>query len=132
MPVLIVVEAPCHELFDDEEDDSGSDVILHREDVVAVLNIEEGPEGAENSVGDGQTTIKGQLGYLSSGELAIGIAELNDAVVFVVGVGVGRDAVVAGAADWVVDSFRIFEVDRFIVDGILRAVGAVRNEDVRA
>ena len=56
--VLVVVEAPCHELLDDEEDNGCGDVVLDREDVGAVLNVEKGPEGTEDGVCDGEAAIE--------------------------------------------------------------------------
>lgn len=58
MPVLVVVEAPCHEHFQDQEGDDGRNVVLHRQDIVSVLDIEEAPEYADYGVNYSDTPIE--------------------------------------------------------------------------
>ncbi len=65
--VLVVVEAPGHEIFDNEEDNDGGDVVLNWEDIVAVLDIEEAPEDANDGVDDGNAGIEGEFGDLRGG-----------------------------------------------------------------
>ena len=65
MVILVIVEAPGHELLNDQEDDDGGDVILHGEDIVAVLNVEEGPEDSDDCVGNGYAGVERELGDLS-------------------------------------------------------------------
>lgn len=64
MVVLVIVEAPGHELFDDQEDDDSGDVVLNGEDIVAVLDVKEAPENADDGVGDGDARVERELGDL--------------------------------------------------------------------
>ncbi len=64
--VLVVVEAPCHELLNDKEDDGCGNVVLHGQDIAAILDVEESPERAEDGVGDAEAAIEGEFGDLSS------------------------------------------------------------------
>lgn len=112
VPVLVVVEEPGEEGLDDEEDEDGGKVILHGEDVVAVEIVEDGPAEGQEGVDDGQGGVEGEFGDLGCGEVAEGVAELDDGGVGVVGIGEGADAVVACVGDVVILGVRVGEVDR--------------------
>lgn len=77
MAILIVIKAPCHQLFDNEEQDDGCDVILHWKDVVSILYVKKSPENAYDGVNDCDTCIEREFGNLGSGELAISVTKLN-------------------------------------------------------
>ncbi len=48
-----------------------------------MLEVEEGPEHQDQCIEDCYSSIEGKLGDLGSRELAIGIAELDQSLIFV-------------------------------------------------
>lgn len=59
--IFVVIESPCHELFDNQEDDDGGDVVLDGKDVVTVLGVEETPEDADDGVDNGDAGVEGEF-----------------------------------------------------------------------
>ena len=79
---------------------------------MTVLNIQEGPEDADDGVDDGNAGVKGEFGDLGGGEIAVCVAELDSA--FVLGTireGGRADAIIPCSLNWVLWNLRIFEVD---------------------
>jgi len=64
--VLVVVEAPCHEHFDDQKYDDRRDVVLNGQDIVPVLHIQECPECTDDRIYNCETTVKREFSDLSS------------------------------------------------------------------
>ena len=138
MAVLVVVETPGHEHFQDQEYQDGCDVVLHREDVVPMLEIQESPEDAYDEVGDGDAAVEGQLRYLGGGQFSVGVTEGHDGLVLDVGCeGVCSDAVVARLERnllcivlvGVVDGLLLPQIDGLGADEVLRLGFVVVGED---
>jgi hypothetical protein len=116
MPVGIIVEEPCHQHLNDEEDDNGSDVVLHSKDIVPVLSVKEAPEGGENRVGDSHSAVEWELRDLGAGELAVCVTELHNGLIVNALRCPGIDTVEAGLLNQVVDGWRFLEVDSARLD----------------
>lgn len=128
--VLEIVEQPGHEDLDDEEGQDGGDVVLDRQDVMPVLEIEKGPAGTHEGVDEGQDAVERKLSNLSGGKLSVGIAELDNALVLVGGVAIGADTVVAGALDGIVDGRGIAQVDGLGDDLRASLVGIIGQDEL--
>lgn len=78
---------------------------------MTVLIIQETPEYGDQSIKDRHSTIEGQLGNLSGLKLAIGVAVLDNGIVFLSVVLARQDTVVTGLLDGIVDRGGLVEVD---------------------
>lgn len=94
-------------------------------DVMAVLVVEEAPVTSEQDIYNGHGAIERQLGNLSGGKLAVGVAELDDSIVLAGRPRVGDDAVVSGLLDGEVDRVGVLEVDSLGDDAALGILGCV-------
>ena len=63
----MVVVAPCSYHLDNQEANSRSDVVLNRQDIMSILDVEESPEDANDRIHYCESAVEGQLGDLSSG-----------------------------------------------------------------
>lgn len=130
MSILEVVEKPSHEDFDNEECQNSGDVVLDGQDIGSVLEVEECPAGGAEGIDQSESAIEGEFGDLSGGELAVGVAELDDACVGLGCVAEGADTVVAGAQDGVVDGGWVAEVDGLGDDLAARGVAVVGEDEL--
>jgi hypothetical protein len=80
-------------------------------DVMTVLIVQETPEDGDQSIKDSHSTIEGQLGDLSGLKLAVGVAVLDNGIVFLGVVLARQDTVVTGLLDGIVDRGGLVEVD---------------------
>lgn len=120
MTILVVVEAPGHEHFHHQKDENGCDVVLDRQNVMPVLEVEEAPEAQNDKVYNGDAAVEGQLRNLCSWELAVRVAESDDSLVLEIALKrQSSHAVVSrldgdlllSTCDWVVDGFGLGQVD---------------------
>lgn len=86
---------------------------------------------SNHSVYNRQSSIEGQLRYLRRGKFAVRIPELDNRGIILSGVCVRADAVKSCCLDWVIDCYRIFQVDRFGYNGGFRKLGRVGRKDER-
>lgn len=129
MTVLVVVEEPCHEHFHDQEDQDGSDVVLHSQDVVSVHPVHDSPTYRQQSIDQGSNGIEWEFCNLSSWQFTKGIAELDDSIIAGGTPLCGADAVISSPFDGVVDSTGVFEMDRFGSNEGFGLCGCVGFED---
>lgn len=116
------VEAPCHQHFDNQENQNRCDVVLNghckhcqllcchlyqgkedHTDVGMVLVVKEAPVNSHKEVEECYSSIKRQLGNLGSRELAVGVPKLDDGLVVARGELVREYAVVPSVLDVVFD-----------------------------
>ena len=107
-------------MLDDEEHDDCRDVVLHREYIVPILYIEEGPENPQDCVNDCETSIEGKLRDLSRLELAISISKFDGCLILLIWQCQRTDTIVSSPFDRIVDGLRIFEMDGRSDDWVLR------------
>lgn len=98
MPILVVIVAPCHQLFDNQENDDCGDIILHGQDVMAILDIKKGPEPgvvskrkpisevhgslrSDHGIYDSKPTIKWQFSNLRCWKFAVTVSELDNGAI---------------------------------------------------
>ena len=131
--VLVVVEAPCEQHLHDEEDDDGRDVVLHGQDVVSMLHVEERPEDPHDRIYQRHAPIERQFRDLRGGQLAVCIAELDGGGVFGHDATPGADTVVACARDLVRVRLGVFDGGGGGEDGQFGGfVGVVSEEELAA
>lgn len=106
-----------------------SDATRRRTNVTAVPVVEEAPVARNQGIHNGHSTVEGQLGDLGGGELAVGVAELDDGLVLAGREGVGDDAVVSCLLDVVFDDAGILQVDGPGDDLRLGLVGGICRQD---
>jgi hypothetical protein len=106
-----------------------SDATVRRTDITAVLVVEEAPVARNQGIHNGHGTVEGQLGDLGGGELAVGVAELDDGLVLAGREGVGDDAVVSCLLDVVLDDVGILQVDGLGDDLRLGLLGGICRQD---
>ena len=106
-----------------------SNAARRRTNVTAVLVVEEAPVAGNQGIHNGHSTVEGQLGDLGGGELAVGVAELDDGLELAGGEGIGDDAVVSCLLDAVLDDVGILQVDGLGDDLRLGLVGGICRQD---
>ena len=109
--ILIVIEAPGHKLFHNEEDDGSCDIILYRQDIGPMLDVQKCPECSKHGICNRETTVERKLGNLSRRKLAVCVAKGHYGAVIGVGESEGAHTVEAGLRDRVFDGITVFEVD---------------------
>ena len=105
-----VVVAPGHQLFHDEEDDDRGDIVLDRQYIMSVLDVQEAPEDGKHRVDDGQAAIKGQLCDLRRLQLPIGIPEFRYSLV-ICALAQCAHAIEASPLDRVIDGDGFFQMN---------------------
>jgi hypothetical protein len=96
------VEEPCHQHFHDQEYDDSSDIVLHSQDIMSMLHIEECPEYCKQSIRNRQASIKGELGNLGTAQFSISVPELDNSLVFHAVRSICANTVVASLFDEVI------------------------------
>ena len=138
MAILVVVEAPGHKHFHDQEYQNGCDVVLDCQNIVPILVVQETPEQEDDKVYDCDAAIEGELRDLRRRKLTVRVAERDDGfIVDVFGVCSGSNAVVAcldrqlsvSTCDWVVDRLGVVKMDGFGANVHLRNRVGVVGED---
>lgn len=105
-----VVVAPGHQLFHNEKDDDRGDIVLNRQYIMSILDVQEAPEDGKHGVDDGQAAIEGQLCDLRRLQLPIGIPELRYSLV-VCALAQCAHAIEASSLDRVIDGDGLFQMD---------------------
>lgn len=108
MSILVIVETPRHQHFNDQEDKDSSDIVLHGQYVAPVLEVEKAPKDAQHKVYDRQASIERKLRNLRSWQLSKGVAKFYNGLELCIRlVWICAYTVVAGLRNVVVDSLRI-------------------------
>ena len=96
---------------------------------MAVLVVEETPVPSQQDIHNGHGAVKGELGNLGGGELAVGVAELDNGGVITGREGIGDDTIVSGFLDGEVDRVGVREVDSLGNDTALGLLGGIGRYD---
>lgn len=99
-------------------------------DIRMMLVVKETPEDYYQSISNRNSSIEWQLGYLCSRKLSECIAELDDGIIFIGGVFLGKHAVVTRLLDIVLDRLGVLQMHRLAEDQALGLLGRVLIQDI--